>query len=91
MAERGQNCVFDSGGAKIELRALADKIIKLLKSKSKVIASEINSDIKQDYYFSDSNSYDKLLIKILGEESLTIENQILNTRNSLFDITYDTP
>ena len=90
MADSGQNCVFDSGGAKIELRALADKIIKVVKSKSKVVASEINPDIKQDYYFSDSNSYDKLLIKILGEESLTIENQILNTRNSLFDFNYGT-
>ena len=90
MAGRGHNCIFDSGGVKIELRALADEIIKVVKSKSKVVASEINLNIEQDYYFSDSNSYENLLIKILGEESLTIENQILNTRNSLFDINYGT-
>jgi nucleoside-diphosphate-sugar epimerase len=90
MADGGQNCVFDSGGAKIELRALADEIIKVVKSKSKVVASEINLDIEHDYYFSDSNSYENLLTKNLGEESITIRSQILNTRNSLFDINYGT-
>lgn len=90
MADRGQNCVFDSGGAKIELRVLADKIIKVIKSRSKAVASEINLDAMQDNYFSNSYLYEKLLIEILGEESLTIENQILNTRNSLLDIGYGT-
>lgn len=88
MAERGQNCVFDSGGAKIELRALANEIIKVVESKSKVVASEIKSDIEHDYYFSDSNSYENLLTKILDEESINIENQILKTRNSLFGMNY---
>lgn len=83
MAESGQNCVFDSGGAKIELRALASEIIKVVESKSKVVASEIKSDIEHDHYFSDSNLYENLLTRILSEESITIENQILKTRHSL--------
>jgi nucleoside-diphosphate-sugar epimerase len=86
MANRGQNCVFDSGGIKIELRALAKVIIKEIKSKSKVVASEVNLDAEQDDYFSDSYLYERLLIEILGEESLTIGEQIQNTKNSLLNI-----
>ena len=86
MANRGQNCVFDSGGIKIELRALAKVIIKEIKSKSKVVASEVNLDVEQDDYFSDSYLYERLLIEILGEESLTIGEQIQNTKNSLLNI-----
>lgn len=86
MANRGHSCVFDSGGVKIELRALAHEIIKVTKSKSKVVASEISADAEQDNYFSDSYLYERLMIEILGKNSLTIENQILNTRNSLLDI-----
>lgn len=86
MANRGENCVFDSGGAKIELRVLASKIIQVVNSKSKIVAPEIDFETEQDYYFSDSHSYEKLLIKIMGEEPLTIENQIQNTRYSLLDI-----
>ena len=86
MANRGENCVFDSGGAKIELRDLASKIIKVVNSKSKIVAPEIDFETEQDYYFSDSHSYEKLLTKIMGEESIAIENQIQNTKNSLLHI-----
>ena len=83
MANRGRNGVFDSGGAKIEIRDLARVIVKEIKSKSKVIAFEVNLDPDHDEYFSKSFSYEKLLKEILGEESITIGEQIQNTRNSL--------
>jgi len=86
MANRGQNCVFDSGGAKIELRALAKTIIKELKSKSKVVCSESNFEPEQDEYFSNSYLYENLLKQILGEDSLTIERQIQNTKNYLMNV-----
>jgi hypothetical protein len=86
MAHREQNYVFDSGGTKIELRNLANKIITVLKSKSKLIASDIKSDVEQDDYFSDSYAYENLLTNVLGEESLTIEKQIQNTKNYLINI-----
>jgi nucleoside-diphosphate-sugar epimerase len=84
MADKRENCVFDSGGVKIELRTLAKEIITVIKSKSKVVASEIDLAAEQDNYYSDSFLYEKLLIGMLGEESLTIEEQIQSTRNSLF-------
>ena len=87
MANRGQNCVFDSGGAKIELRTLAQVIIKELKSKSKLVSSESNFEPEQDDYFSTSYLYENLLTQILGEDSLTIERQIQNTKNYLMNIT----
>jgi len=86
MANRGENSIFDSGGTKIELRVLANEIVRVIKSKSKVIAPEVNGYIQPDNYFSNSFSYEKLLIEILGEESLTIKKQIQNTQNSLLDI-----
>lgn len=85
MANRGRNGVFDSGGAKIEIRDLARVIVKEIKSKSKVIAFEVDLDSEHDEYFSKSFSYEKLLKEILGEESITIGEQIQNTRNSLLD------
>jgi nitrogen fixation/metabolism regulation signal transduction histidine kinase len=86
MADREQNYVFDSGGTKIELRALANEIIAVIKSNSKLIASEINSDVEQDDYFSDSNAYENLLTNVLGEESFSIEKQIQKTKNYLINI-----
>jgi nucleoside-diphosphate-sugar epimerase len=84
MADKRENRVFDSGGVKIELRTLAKEIITVIKSKSKVVASEIDLAAEQDDYYSDSFLYEKLLIGMLSEESLTIEEQIQSTRNSLF-------
>jgi len=86
MAYREQNYVFDSGGTKIELRVLANEIIRVIKSKSKVIASKIKSNTEKDDYFSDSNVYENLLTNFLGEGSLTIEKQIQNTKNYLINV-----
>jgi nucleoside-diphosphate-sugar epimerase len=86
MAHSEQNYVFDSGGTKVELRFLANEIIRVTNSKSKVIASEIKSEAQQDDYFSDSNAYENLLTSVLGEEPVAIEKQIQNTKNYLVNI-----
>jgi len=86
MAHSEQNYVFDSGGTKVELRFLANEIIRVTNSKSKVITSEIKSEAQQDDYFSDSNAYENLLTSVLGEEPVAIEKQIQNTKNYLVNI-----
>jgi nucleoside-diphosphate-sugar epimerase len=83
MADRGQNRVFDSGGPKIELRALANIIVEVFKCDSKVVAPTLDPSCMQDDYFSNSYEYEKLLSETLGENSISIENQIENTKNSL--------
>jgi nucleoside-diphosphate-sugar epimerase len=83
MADRGQRRVFDSGGPKIELRALANTIVEVIKCDSKVVAPELDPSCMQDDYFSNSYEYEKLLSETLGENSISIENQIENTKNSL--------
>ena len=88
MADRGQNIVFDSGGPKIELRALANIIVEVIKCDSKVVAPTLDPSCIQDDYFSNSYEYEDLLSKTLGENSISIENQIENTKNSLMDFSY---
>jgi nucleoside-diphosphate-sugar epimerase len=86
MAHIEQDYVFDSGGTKVELRFLANEIIRVTNSKSKVITSEIKSEAQQDDYFSYSNAYENLLTSVLGEEPVAIEKQIQNTKNYLVNI-----
>jgi nucleoside-diphosphate-sugar epimerase len=88
MADRGQNIIFDSGGPKIELRALANIIVEVIKCDSKVVAPTLDPSCMQDDYFSNSYEYEKLLSETLGENSISIENQIENTKNSLMDFSY---
>jgi len=88
MADRGHNRVFDSGGPKIELRALANIIVEVIKCDSKVVAPTLDPSCIQDDYFSNSYEYEKLLSETLGENSISIENQIENTKNSLMDFSY---
>jgi nucleoside-diphosphate-sugar epimerase len=85
MAAKGQNLVFDSGGSKIELRDLASLIVRVVECDSKIIAPAIDPNCAQDDYFSDSDQYETLLSNILGENSISIESQIENTKNSLLN------
>ena len=85
MADRGQNRVFDSGGSKIELRDLANKIVEVIKCDSKVVAPTLNPNFMKDDYFSKSYEYENLLRETLGENSISIERQIENTKNWLVD------
>jgi len=83
LSEQPITITFDSGGFKIELRDLAQKIIMLLGSNSKVVSKEISNNMQTDNYFSASNKYELLLKKFLNEDSVTIEKQIKITSESL--------
>ena len=83
LAEQPITITFDSGGFKIELRDLAQRIITLLDSNSKVVSKEISNKMPVDNYFSVSNKYELLLKEFLNEESVSIENQIKITNESL--------
>ena len=78
-----ENCVFDSGGTKVELRELARKVIQILDSRSKIFSPEINNSLSPDNYFSNSNEYENLVKTHLGLETITLENQILFTKEAL--------
>lgn len=83
MANLNMNRTFDSGGTKIDLRTLAITITRTISTKSKVIFPYSNEFLEADNYFSISNDYEKLLIKLLDVKSVSIETQILNTRTAL--------
>ena len=78
-----ENYVFDSGGTKIEIKELAKRIIKIMDSSSKIFSPKINSSLPPDNYFSNSNEYESLVEKHLGLKTVTLENQILLTKEAL--------
>ena len=86
LAEEKITTIFDSGGYKIEIRELAQRIITLLNSKTKVISKEISELLPTDNYFSNSNEYELLLKKHLNKKSISIENQIKITHESLLPL-----
>jgi hypothetical protein len=63
-------------------------IVEVIKCDSKVVAPTLDPSCMQDDYFSNSYEYEKLLSETLGENSISIENQIENTKNSLMDFSY---
>jgi hypothetical protein len=83
LAEQPITVTFDSGGFKIELRDLAQKIITCLDSNSTVVSKKISNKMPVDNYFSVSNKYELLLKEFLNEDSVTIEKQIKITSESL--------
>jgi len=83
LAEQPITVTFDSGGFKIELRDLAQKIITCLDSNSTVVSKKISNKMPVDNYFSVSDRYELLLKEILNEEPISIENQIKITYESL--------
>ena len=83
MAKLNLNCTFDTGGVKIDLKSLAYKITEVIETKSKVCFPSQYENLEADNYFSVSNNYEKLLLEILGIDSMSIDNQILNTRDAL--------
>jgi len=74
---------LDSSGIKIEIRDLAAKVVKELRSLSKIHAPDIISGALPDNYFSESKKYDDLLKKYSGEKTLSIKEQIHKTKNGL--------
>lgn len=84
IAQHQKSIIFDSGGAVIELRELADRVIKLLDSNSKVLKNTIDINLSNDNYFSVSKDYESLLYQYFNERSSQINDQILNTSRSLY-------
>lgn len=83
MASLNLNLTFDTGGVKIDLKSLAYKITEVIETQSKVCFPSQYENLEADNYFSVSNNYEKLLLEILGIDSMSIDNQILNTRDAL--------
>jgi nucleoside-diphosphate-sugar epimerase len=76
--------IFDSGGTKIEIRKLANKIVHQLDSRSRISALDIDNTLSSDNYYSNSNYYEDLLEKYLKKKSIAISDQIEFTRKALF-------
>jgi|LakMenEpi03Aug12_release.lakeMendotaPanAssembly.Ray.scaffolds.fasta_scaffold315150_2 nucleoside-diphosphate-sugar epimerase len=83
MANLSLNLTFDTGGVKIDLKSLAYKITEVIDTKSKVCFPSQYENLEADNYFSVSDNYEKLLVEFLGIDSMSIDNQILNTRAAL--------
>lgn len=73
---------LDSSGIKIEIRALAEKVVSELKSLSEIHSPNVISEALPDNYFSESKKYDSLLKEYLGEKTLSIKEQIHKTKDS---------
>ena len=77
----GYRGTLDSSGVKIEIRALAEKVVNELKSLSEIHAPDVISGALPDDYYSESKKYDNLLMEYLGEKTLSIKEQIHKTKN----------
>jgi hypothetical protein len=77
------NCVFDSGGPLVELRELAAGIRDIVNPLVKLELAEVNGKNLPDDYYSRSDQYENLLKRYLGEETINMEKQIVNTFNFL--------
>ena len=79
LSEQNTSKVFDTGGAKIEIRDLAKKVIFLLNSNSKIICDPIDDSLTGDNYFSNSSEFEMLVMKVLEEIPLDLDKQIMLT------------
>lgn len=71
---------LDSSGVKIEIRALAEKVVNELKSLSKIHAPDVTSGALPDNYFSESKKYDGLLKEYLGEKLYQLRSKYIKLR-----------
>ena len=81
VSNSGYSGTLDSSGVKIEIRALAEKVVNELKSLSEIHAPDVISGALPDDYFSESKKYEDLLMEYLGEKTLSIKEQIHKTKN----------
>jgi hypothetical protein len=70
---------FDSGGEKIEIRALAKKIATLFSELIPIQESNTATEQKNRDYFSKSYEYEELIEANLGRKPLSIDNQLALT------------
>ena len=77
------NKIFDSGGVKIELRELAERIKLITDSKSKIVSKEIDINKLDDLYFSNSTAYENLVLYYLNETPNNLGRQLSKTINEI--------
>lgn len=77
----GEKRVLDTGGVIIELRKLATEVKIITNSKSELEFKEINTDKPDDLYFSNSTTYENLVLSYLNETPHNLKKQLLNTIN----------
>jgi len=77
------NKIFDSGGVKIELRELAERIKLMTESKSKILSKEIDINKLDDLYFSNSTEYESLVLHNLNETPNNLGKQLSKTINEI--------
>ena len=77
----GEKRVLDTGGVKIELRKLATEVKIITNSKSELEFKEIDTDKPDDLYFSNSTTYENLVLSYLNETPHNLKRQLLNTIN----------
>jgi len=86
LAEQQKSVKFDSGGEKIEIRALAKKIAGLFLEEIPIYESKI-SDINEDSdYFSESFKYEELIKANLRRDPLSIDKQLVITLRALKEL-----
>jgi nucleoside-diphosphate-sugar epimerase len=78
-----ENICFDSGGELIEIHRLAELVKSSLNSNSSIIAEPIDYLLTPDNYYSSSNEYELLLKKLLNQDSLSIDSQVIKTAQNL--------
>ena len=83
LSEQNISQVFDTGGAKIEIRDLAKKVIFLVNSNAKIICDPIDDSQTVDNYFSNSSKFEMLVMKVLEEIPLDLDKQIMLTAKIL--------
>jgi len=77
------NKIFDSGGLKIELRELAERIKLITDSKSEILSKEIDINKLDDLYFSNSTEYESLVLHNLNETPNNLGRQLSKTINEI--------
>jgi len=79
LAEQQKSVKFDSGGEKIEIRALAKKIATLFSELIPIQESNTATEQKNSDYLSKSYEYEELIEANLGRKPLSIDNQLALT------------
>ena len=78
-----ENICFDSGGQLVEIHRLVEIVKSSLNSNSSVIAEPIDYVSTPDNYYSSSNTYELLLKKLLNQDSVSINSQVIKTAQNL--------
>jgi nucleoside-diphosphate-sugar epimerase len=72
---------LESGGELIELRNLAEVVVRLLDPNTTIDAPEISRELPSNDYFSTSDGYERLLWSNFGRLPITLNDQVIETAN----------